>query len=281
MKSAKFLTIIAVLILALTVTSVIAAQGSDEEAFDFPLLLAGETESNALEDGIFAQLYAFWGKEGDEISLQMNRTADSEIDPYLILLDASGAILAVDDDGGDVIGNAFIDGFELPEDGVYLVFATFADYILFTANVLDQDDFGPMDYEIRLQGATSPENRRDSVLNLNGAELSLGDSARLEISQETPVAFITFFAETGDSMTISTSPNGDTIDTMLYLFNNVGQAIAFNDDGENTAAFYSAIEGLNIADEGMHLVIATSYQFYLALENDWENIGLFNLSVEQ
>ena len=190
-----------------------------------------------------------------------------------------GISMTVSDDGGSVIGNALINELELPNDGLYLVFATFADYILFTARVLEQNEFGMMNYEIILDGATPPDANTDTILQLNAEKLDLGQSAMLEISKNTPMAFIVFFAQQADIITITTSPGETPMDTMLYLFNTMGEAIEFNDDGENTAAFYSSIDALTVIDEGMHLVIATSYQFYDALEDDWENTGIFHLSV--
>ncbi|MFW5772295.1 MAG: PPC domain-containing protein [Phototrophicaceae bacterium] len=67
--------------------------------------------------------YAFWGVEGDTITVSMNR-GDGDLDPVLFIFDATRSqTLATDDDSGGG-QNARIDRFEIPETGIYYVRAT-------------------------------------------------------------------------------------------------------------------------------------------------------------
>jgi hypothetical protein len=254
-------------------TTLVGAQSDD--ALDFPILVSDDPVDALFEEGVYAHMWAFWGAEGDLVTIQMNRAEDSMVDPYLILFGSSGEILAVDDDGGSVVRDALISEVELPADDMYLVLASSADYVLLNSNMRAQTSTGPMGYTLILEGATEPDN--DVQLELNATEMDPGDTATLEISQEFPVAFVTFLADEGDLVTITTTPAGSEVDTMLYLFSTDGTAIGFDDDG--ATAPYSQLTDVEIPVTGLQLVLATSYQFYSAPEGDWENTGEFNLSI--
>ena len=274
MKLTRFLSTASVLIVVLLVTtSLIGAQ--DEEALEFPVLYSDDPVDDFFEDGVYARLWTFWGAEGDLVTIRMNRAEDSLIDPYLILFSPSGEILAVDDDGGSVVRDALISEVELPADDMYLVLTTCADYILINSNVRAQNNTEPMEYALILEGTSEPDE--DVQVVVDATEMDFGDTATLEISQESPVAFATFFADEGDLVTITTSAAGGEVDTLLYLFSSDGAGIGFDDDG--AAAPYSQLTDVEIPYTGMQLVLATSYQFHSVLQGDWENTGEFNLSI--
>lgn len=274
MKFTKFLFTIAILVIVLSATaSLVGAQGDD--ALDFPILVSDDPVDAVFEDGVYAHLWAFWGAEGDLVTIQMNRAEDSLVDPYLIMFSSGGEILAVDDDGGSVVRDALISEVELPADDFYLVLASSADYILLNSNMHAQTSTDPMGYTLILEGATEPDE--DVRLEVDAAEMDFGDTATLEISQEFPVAFVTFLADEGDLVTITTAPAGSEVDTMLYLFSSDGTAIGFDDDG--ATAPYSQLTDVEIPVSGLQLVLATSYQFHSVLEGDWENTGEFTLAI--
>lgn len=71
----------------------------------------------------FEDWYIMRGGEGDVITLRM--AADgSGLDPYVILTDASGCELAVNDDAGPDTQDAVIPDFALPAGGMYFIRAT-------------------------------------------------------------------------------------------------------------------------------------------------------------
>ncbi|QYX30606.1 S1C family serine protease [Sphaerospermopsis torques-reginae] len=74
---------------------------------------------NTLEDNSYFKSYIFVGKQGQQISIEMN---SSEIDPYLLILDSQGRVLAENDDIAPDNLNARIAG-NLPEDDIYTVIA--------------------------------------------------------------------------------------------------------------------------------------------------------------
>ncbi len=66
-----------------------------------------------------ADLYAFYGRQGDVISIAMTRV-DGNLDAYLELLDGAQAVLQSDDDGGNS-QNALINNYALPATGAYYI----------------------------------------------------------------------------------------------------------------------------------------------------------------
>lgn len=276
MKLTKHLSTITMLLIILVATaSLVGAQ--DDEALDFPILFSEDPVDDFFEDGVYAHFWAFWGTEGDQVTIRMNRAEDSLVDPYLILFGPDGEILGVDDDGGSVVRDALISEVELPADDMYLVLATCADYILINSNVQAQTTTDPMEYTLILEGATASDEDADVVLD--ATEVDFGGPATLEISEDSPVAFATFFADEGDQVTITTSTAGAEVDTLIYLFSLEGEGIGFDDDG--AAAPYSQLSNVEVPVTGLQLIVATSYKFYSVLDGDWENIGEFNLSISR
>ena len=78
--------------------------------------------SGRIDDAAPAQLHAFLGGAGDEVTITMDRSSGN-LDSVLHLLDAQGTLLVSDDDSGPG-RNARIGDFPLPADGIYLVQAT-------------------------------------------------------------------------------------------------------------------------------------------------------------
>lgn len=72
---------------------------------------------STVEEPIF--FYTFEGQAGDVVTL---RVVDADFDTLMYLFSPTGERIAANDDFEGL--NAGIGGFELPEDGVYLVFAT-------------------------------------------------------------------------------------------------------------------------------------------------------------
>ncbi len=67
--------------------------------------------------GIQGEQWAFAGSGGDSVSISVT---SEEFDTFLALFGPSGEYLTCDDDGGDGL-NSLIDGFTLPESGMYVI----------------------------------------------------------------------------------------------------------------------------------------------------------------
>ncbi len=73
---------------------------------------------STLQSGSYARWYTFQGTAGYRVTIDLS----SDTDTYLYLLDAAGAVLASDDDGGSFTDSRI--EFWLPADGTYTIEAT-------------------------------------------------------------------------------------------------------------------------------------------------------------
>ncbi|WP_416667729.1 COP23 domain-containing protein [Egbenema bharatensis] len=76
------------------------------------------TDDYLVEDNSYVDVYRFEGRAGQQVIIHMS---SQEIDPYLLLLDPGGNVIAQDDDGGGGL-DAQLD-VVLPVNGVYTVYA--------------------------------------------------------------------------------------------------------------------------------------------------------------
>jgi hypothetical protein len=266
-------TLILVLILCFTMIARVAAQDDSLELF-VPYLESGDGFDDTFEDGIYSHLYWFFGSEGDVVSIAMTQYDDA-LDPYLILLGANGEVYTTDDDSGEEFASALISNFELPEDGVYFVIATTASEIGFgVGSFTDGNDFPDLDFGIDLFGANPPD---DFEATFSHEDFSIGDTDTVSITVDAPVVYATFEAEAGDVVNIITSSvDGNEKDTLLYVYDADGYRIAANDDADS---LFAEIDSLEIPQDGVYIVFATSFDFYRASEDDWEGAGDFDLKI--
>lgn len=260
-------SLLLVLLLSLFSVSIVAAQDDDEETFPFPVLESGSAISDELPVDAGGRLYMFTAAEGDSVTITMLPGAESIVDPYLVLLNIDGAVLAVDDDGAaDVAAFAArIRNFAIPDDNVYFVIAT--DYGLINQQPESYEDTDidiDLSYEISLQGATSLDDfelTRDFTIDLE-------DSAVVDITADAPVAYLSFVATEGDTFDIYTETE---VDTLLMVFDEDGYRIALDDDSGDD--FNAVIVGFEVPADGLYLVLVTTWDYVNALESSWDETG--------
>jgi hypothetical protein len=86
---------------------------------DIPRLEYGATFPDLITNEDPDSMFAFWGTQGDIVTISMNR-ADGDLDPVLELLNSDQNRLVSDDDGGGG-QNARITRYTLPDSGVYYI----------------------------------------------------------------------------------------------------------------------------------------------------------------
>lgn len=85
-------------------------------------ILPGSTVTGAISNENSAVTYAFLGRAGDVVTIEMT-AAESDLDPLLVLFSAESVQLALDDDSGPG-KNARIAAYRIPADGTYYIVAT-------------------------------------------------------------------------------------------------------------------------------------------------------------
>ena len=251
----------------------------DRDEFAPTILKKGDIITNEFSADVNAHLYAFNGRANDSVNIWMIQPENSTLDPYLVLLGADGAVIASDDDSGPRLFSAYIQNATLPADGTYFILATTKTGERFDFEGIytnTRDIPSNLDYELRLEGASVDSDE----IEFDATELRIGSAVDVEVSKETPVVYATFTARRGDTVTITTANNGQEMDTILYLFDAEGNRLAVNDDGNNMG-YFSQINRFSLPEDGMYLIVATSYGFDVAYQarGDWDGAGRFRLSV--
>ncbi|MBN1967610.1 MAG: PPC domain-containing protein [Anaerolineae bacterium] len=182
--------------------------GAAPHAQDRIPLHYGETVTGYLDDVQFFQQYSFDGAAGDRVIITMDALSGN-LDPQLLLGDASLNLIAQDDDGGEGF-NARIE-LVLPADGVYVIEAT----------RYGQDsapDLSSGEYRLSLlanqQNTGSTEVRRGGVF----APLAFGETARGVLSADDGYRLFWFQAAQGDQVAVR-SALGDGVQASLFLYN--------------------------------------------------------------
>ena len=195
--------------------------------------------SNVLPvDNSFFDLYAFEGRAGQRVQLEM---ASREIDSYLILINPNGDEVAQDDDGGGG-PNARIVA-TLPTDGTYLLMA----------NSYQAGQAGT--YSLRAQGSAintgNSANQGRFILRLAGI---LGPGASVLPTDGSLYRTYTFEGRAGQSVTINlTSPD---FDTYLALLDSNAEVIGEN-DGANQSDRSSTLT-VTLPRSGVYRVIVNA-----------------------
>ncbi|MGJ3237338.1 MAG: PPC domain-containing protein [Anaerolineae bacterium] len=219
----------------------------------------------AFEEEVTAHLYAFHASEGDTLQITMTQLDDA-LDPFLVLFDNAGAVLAYDDDSGELPFSAQLDAVEIAEDGVYFVMAT---SVLFVDAIETATD-DALAYQIQINGQTTPESVEDpSVITFDVQPLTIGEQVSGESTIEAPLALFFLNAEAGDNVTISLE-DADFF-TLLHVF---------APDGSRLVADASLAE-LELDESGFYLIVATEQFFYESMDTDsFFEGGTFTLVIE-
>jgi len=201
----------------------------------------GETVNGELDDQIFRQTYAFTGQANEVIAVSMTRLT-GDLDPYLLLIDDKGNILASSDDDGPG-ADAQIKFKPLPEDGRYFVIAT---------------RFG------QELGSTSGEYAL-SLERIGGGVtehtvLHYGDSVIGRISRNEPLTFYFLRAQRGDVINVTMRRTSGSLDPHLDLATADGIVLISNDDDPRAEGTLDAgIANYTILDSGIYVIVATRF----------------------
>lgn len=277
----KFVAHILMITAMFLMTIGVSVAQNDDETFTFPFVRNGDRISAQFTDEYDSQIYAFLATNGDRVTVHMAQDpATSPLDPLLIVYDATGAIIAVDDDGGDnPYFSALISNLEINADGIYYILATHKDGLRRSlADAIPTADLEDgLDYTLAIAGNTPPINFDLEAATLQADDLTSGQA--FDLSTEQAFGLFPFM---GDDHTFifetSNIDNGD-IDTILLLFDAQGRRIAVNDDAPNLGLL-SRIEAELEAYEG-YLLIVTAYQYERTAEARfmWNSAGTVRLNV--
>ena len=191
-------------------------------------------------DNSFYHVYAFDGKAGQQVTIEM---ASQEVDAYLILLTEDGSELAQDDDSGGAKNAKIV--ITLPSDGTYIVLA----------NSYEAGQSG--NYRLRL-AASTPTNQPPAqrmggmILNEKG---SLDEQDSVLSSDGSFYDEYTFEGRAGQSVTILLESSD--FDPYLAVFTPDGKLFKEHDDISQSNSNSQITLTLPVA--GIYRVIVNGY----------------------
>lgn len=204
-----------------------------------------ETVSAMLDDQQPALIYTFVGNAGDVVDLAMSRVT-GDLDPYLMLLDPRGREIARNDDASDSTRNARLSGITLPDSGIYAVIAT-----------RFEQRYGMTSGDFTLTLAESDEPSPNVPL---ARETIVSELVTDTIDDDNPIRFYTFRAERGDIISLQmTADPGTNLDSRLFLTDNMGNTLAWNDDDLRVRSLDAGIYNYPIPRTGYYTIIATRF----------------------
>ena len=239
-----------------------------EAPADVTIVAIGDSLQDDLTEDEPTDEYTFSAEAGDVVTIDM--MGESALDTYLIVENAEGEQIAIDDDSGEAT-DARIEALAIESAGDYTIIATSYGFVQ-----LDSPRSGS--YTLSLSRAdavvTEPEPTEEpDDMPLAGNVLDYGDTITGELTEAMPEQSYVFDAEAGDVVTIDIT--SETLDTFLILLNAEEEQLAFNDDGPGTTN--STIQSFAVPTAGEYTIVASSYD-NVRLSNP--TAGTFTLSLQ-
>ncbi len=232
----------------------------DQGIYLMGTIAMGDQVSGEITNDMFAQLYEIQVEAGTELIVGMFADG-SNLDPYLIVMNANGDVLAEDDDSGAGIEgagryDAVID-ITLPDAGTYYVAATRAGvgqgqssgaYALL---VVAPDQSQQTDQQNQQQGQQEENNGIVYV-----GEMNMGDSVTGTIDNTNYVMLYSFAGNANEQVTI-TAVGAGSLDTYLGIMDADGNILAEDDDSAGGAQGLDAQISIKLPETGEYTIIVT------------------------
>jgi len=231
----------------------------------------GDTVQDEITDARPVVEYTLQLETGQMITVTME-SLDGVLDPYLLLLDATGRELAVNDDAATQIGgstyNAQIAGFSAPADGLYTIRAT---------RFLEANGVTSGPYRLSVSAGGPPGSPQPAMQVIDGGQLTVGAKANGEIGGETYAVEYTIVLAAGQTIAVTMETLSGDLDPMLVIYDPTGGLAAYNDDaiqrvGNNR--FNAQITGYTAPNGGAYTIRATRFNM-----DSGETSGAFTVSV--
>lgn len=202
-------------------------------------LTYGDRVTGEITNAQPSQTYTFVASAGDQIGIQMNALAGSDLDAFVALLNPDGMEIAFNDDDPEVDTlNAYLRDFVIPADGIYTIVAT-----RFNRDM----GISTGEYELILEAAGAEHDR-----------LLIGAPVTGEISDEVYYQLYTFEAEPGTVYTFRQRPAPRSqLDPLLILLDASGREIARSGEIAAWGGLGVTLDNITLADSGPYTLVAT------------------------
>ncbi len=204
------------------------------EASNADPITYGQRALGTLTDADFQHVYAFEGKQGDAVTVQLSADAAS-LDPYVVLIGPDSERLA---EGGDVSATRVAEiTATLPENGTYLVVAT---------RFLGVEGFYGGDYSLTVAAAGASQAASGQGF------LAYGDTVQGRVSGMNPRELYGFTGQAGDVVTLRVTHDAGDVSLQIEVLdpdkNRIAES-AESVDGE------TAVEALALPADGSYRIV--------------------------
>lgn len=191
----------------------------------------------------YAEFYQFSGRKDEVVTVSMERTAGSGLDPFLVITDSQLNELVSDDDGAGQ-QNSRIEQFVLPEDGSYYVIAT-----------RYQRDGGTSAGPFRL----TLNREGDAFAGALPAvpRLDYGNATIGLITDQTPEVLYAFIGSAGDTITAAMLRSDGNLDPLIALLDQDQNELARDDDSAGSQN--ARIDRFTLPYTGVYYLRASRY----------------------
>lgn len=222
---------------------------TDSTAF-LPVSLEAEIAAfsavtGTVDDANPARLYVYQGVAGEVLNIAMHSTNDS-LDPSLLVIDPKGRELVRNEDESNDSFDAAINGFQIAESGAYVIVAT---------RYGQQFGFSSGGFELTVtkgSGSTIPSGTFSRVIAYNSETTG-------SITHELASHVYSFRGSRGDVVSIQMTAESGDLDARLFLTDNLGNTLAYNDDDLVNLSINSLIQNFILPASGYYSIIASHY----------------------
>jgi hypothetical protein len=227
----------------------------DEGATPIPVSAGVFTHEGEIDDETPRIHFILDGQAGEVIGIQM-QVISGDLDPYLLLTNASGEVIIENDDDPLGLGrDSYIRDFELPATGRYFVIAT----------RLDQND-GDSEGEFAL--TIEHEGGAAVVATAEATSEAVGDETTLVCDQTVSKTLddahytwrFSFSADEGQVIGIQMVATSGDLDSIVRLLNEDGDLLEENDDDELGLGKDAFLRDVEIPASGTYLIEASRFQ---------------------
>ena len=241
-----------------------------------PYLQSGQGVEGSLEGAVSAQLYAFNATAGDIVTVSVVQTQNSPLDPFLVVLNNAGGVLAADDNSGEIPNSAAAQ-ITIPENGTYFVIASSNSTI---DGVISETLPTANPYVITVTGHNAPAEQGERILYYRTSlTINVRPDERGYSSPQEPIYYYVFNGTAGQ--VVNVEMNASSLDSMLSLFDPNGNRIAVNDDATSTEVLNprdAMLESVTLPTTGTYIIMATDVTFYQLDPEIYEG-GFFDIEL--
>lgn len=230
---------------------------------DENFLIYGDTARGNISNTSSSQRFRFRGGNGDVVTFSMT-TVNGDLDAYLLLVDASGNLIAEDNDGGqDTDAQMTV---TLPADGEYFIIAT--------RNGQEQG-LTAGEFVLAMTSSAPPRPLQDDTMPEDFTAFPLlryGDSTTGRITDVVFQELYVFYGQAGDAVDIAMeAASGSVLDPLLVLLDADRIPVADNDDTENSQ---NARIVTTLPQTGYYAIVATRFELAEGLTEGEYNLTL-------